>query len=160
MITTEGPNFIFYTSTNICNEYVQHFILNPKHCNERGHNNKGVAQHQELCRFHNYSVPLVIWIPDSVLRSEHKPSLPNGTFWNNVLQTKQYFVSGLHNHKEINLYFRQDGGPGSVVGTATAYGLGGPGIESRWGRDFLHLSRPALRPTQPPVQWVPSLSRG
>jgi hypothetical protein len=51
-------------------------------------------------------------------------------------------------------------GPGSVVGIATAYGLDGPGIESRWGRDLAHLSRPGLRPTQPPVQWIPGLSRG
>jgi hypothetical protein len=27
----------------------------------------------------------------------------------------------------------------------SGYGLEGPGIESLWGRDFLHLSRPALR---------------
>jgi hypothetical protein len=33
-------------------------------------------------------------------------------------------------------------GPGSVVGIATVYGLDGPGIESRWRRDFPHLSRP------------------
>jgi hypothetical protein len=45
-------------------------------------------------------------------------------------------------------------GPGSLVGIATVYGLDGPGIESRWERDFPHLSRPALRPNQPPVQWV------
>ena len=35
-------------------------------------------------------------------------------------------------------------GPGSVVGIATGYELDGPGMESRWGRDFSHLSRPAL----------------
>jgi len=51
-------------------------------------------------------------------------------------------------------------GPGSVVGIATSYGLEGPGIETRWGRDFPHLPRPALRPLQPPVQWVPGLSGG
>jgi hypothetical protein len=35
-------------------------------------------------------------------------------------------------------------GPGSSVGIATGYGLDGPGIQSRCGWDFQHLSRPAL----------------
>jgi hypothetical protein len=38
-------------------------------------------------------------------------------------------------------------GRDSSVGIATCYGLGGPGIESRWGRDFPQPSRPALGPT-------------
>jgi hypothetical protein len=51
-------------------------------------------------------------------------------------------------------------GPGSSVVIATDYGLDGLGIESRWGRDFLRLSRPALGPIRPPTICVPGLSRG
>jgi len=35
-------------------------------------------------------------------------------------------------------------GRDSAAGIATRYGLHGPGIESRWGREFPHPSRPAL----------------
>jgi hypothetical protein len=48
----------------------------------------------------------------------------------------------------------------SSVGIATRYGLKGPRVESRWGRDYPHPSRRALKPTQPPIQWVPGISRG
>jgi hypothetical protein len=52
----------------------------------------------------------------------------------------------------------EDGG--QRHGTETRYGLDGTGIESRWGRDFPHPSRPALWPTQSPLKWVPGLSPG
>jgi hypothetical protein len=51
-------------------------------------------------------------------------------------------------------------GRDSSVAIATRYGLDGSGIESRWLRNFPHPFKPALGPTQPPIQWVPGLSRG
>jgi len=49
-------------------------------------------------------------------------------------------------------------GPGSSVGIVTGYGLDGPG-SNPGGDEIFRTSRPALGPTQPPVQWAPGLSR-
>jgi len=58
----------------------------------------------------------------------------------------------------INLYIHVYG-PGSSVGIATDYGLDGPG-SNPGGEEIFRPSRPALRPTQPPVQSVPCFSQG
>jgi hypothetical protein len=62
-------------------------------------------------------------------------------------------------HYYLTCTIRQKG-QGSSVGIARVYGLDVLGIKSCWRQDFPHLSRPALRNTHPPVQWVPCLSRG
>jgi hypothetical protein len=54
--------------------------------------------------------------------------------------------------------------PGQLSGIALGYGLDDRGFESRQGLGIFistTVSRPALEPTQPPIQWVPvALSLG
>jgi hypothetical protein len=73
-------------------------------------------------------------------------------FW--VSRVGNVFILAENGNTKSAVYkkvLRKSWGRASVGGIATRYGLDGPGIESRWGRDFPHSSRPALGPTQPPI---------
>ena len=74
--------------------------------------------------------------------------------------SKLVFRNACQVHASLSQCLRQSMGRDSSVGIATRYGLDGPEIESWWRWNFLHLSRPALGPTQLPVQWVTGLSPG
>jgi hypothetical protein len=72
------------------------------------------------------------------------------------LDSKVYGLQNWSECDEINKpAVSNSGGRDSVVGIETCYGLEGPGFKHRLGRDFPHLSRPAVRPTHSPVKWAP-----
>ena len=81
-----------------------------------------------------------------------------------IIRTLQYAMSIHRNTRtgtfQISVALLTSMGRESSVGIATRYELDGPGIESRWGRDFPHPSRPALGPTLPSIQCVPGHFRG
>jgi len=79
-----------------------------------------------------------------------------GKFHGKDLKYRPYIQNCFTLHASVHFIVGRD----SSVGIATRYALDDPGIESRWGRDIPHTSRPTVGPTQPPVQWMPVLFPG
>ena len=78
----------------------------------------------------NLSVSAVTWAVSAATHGR----LLNINKWRNRVQSNEPSL--------------KTGGPGSVVGIATGYGLNGPGIESRWGGEIFR--------TCPDRPWGPS----
>jgi hypothetical protein len=105
-----------------------------------------------------FIVYLFIMIPFSLL-TRSPPSLSSSLFFSvssMSCDNRKPLINSIVFRYTLNSKVGRD----SSLGIATRYELDGPGIESQWGRDFQHTSRPALGPTQPPVQWLPGQSLG
>ena len=65
-----------------------------------------------------------------------------------------------HTYLCVKLYILllDDGGPGTSIGVATDYGMDCPG-PNPGGDEIFRPSKRALGLTEPPVKWVPVISR-
>jgi hypothetical protein len=79
------------------------------------------------------------------------------------LQTSSLYEIGFCEISHFRLAFITNRSRDSSVGVATGYGLDdrGVGVRVPVGSRIFHsaTSRPALGPTQPPIQWVPVVKR-
>jgi hypothetical protein len=77
-----------------------------------------------------------------------------------VVRYSEGNTSYCHYQPSTNISFMNTFGRGPGYLSRYSDWLDGQVSNPVWGRDFPHPSRPAVGPTQPPIQWLPGLSRG